>query len=264
MPITRNTTLEKLRRGELAIGLSVRITRSGSIAHIAKAGDHDWLFIDMEHNALSMETAVDICVAALDTGVTPIVRVPGHEHWHASRVLDGGAMGIVVPHVNDAEQARRAVNACKFPPVGHRSVMGGYAQLGFEAVPISEATRLMNENTLLAVMIETPEAVENVDAIAAVDGVDVVYVGSNDLLAEMGMHGQFASPELEEIGKKVVAACQASGKIPGIGGVRDPELCAKFLRMGSRFLTTQTDLAFLIGAAKARAEELRAIAVEAG
>lgn len=262
MPIVRNHALEKLRRGELALGMGIRLARTGDIARIAKACDHDWLFIDMEHTAMSIGTAIEISIAALDSGVTPIVRVPGHEHFHASRVLDGGAMGIVVPHVNTADQARTAVSNCKFPPVGHRSVMGGYAQLGFESVPIGEATRIMNENTLLAVMIETPEGVENVEEIARVPGIDVIHVGSNDLLAEMGLHGRFDHPELEKIAGRVIAACKANGKIPGIGGIRDPELCAKYVRMGSRFLTTHTDLAFLIAAATARARRMREIPLE--
>ena len=93
MTIARNTTKDKLRDGKLALGLSIRLIRTPEAAKIAKATDHDFLFIDMEHTGLSFESVVDMSVAALDTGITPIVRVIGHEHWQASRVLDGGGNG---------------------------------------------------------------------------------------------------------------------------------------------------------------------------
>ncbi|MEM9682901.1 MAG: aldolase/citrate lyase family protein [Pseudomonadota bacterium] len=254
---TRNAVLDKLRAGEVVLGLSVRMVRSGEIAKIAKACGHDWLFIDMEHAPLTLEKAVEISVAAIDTGITPIVRVPGHEAFHISRVLDGGAMGIVVPHVNTAEEARRAVDACRFAPLGHRSAMGGYVQLGFDSVPIREAAAFMNDNTLLSVMIETPEAVENVEEIAAVDGIDVIYIGSNDLLMEMGLPGQFEHEALHAAAQRIIDASLANGKFPGIGGIRGAEMAEKFVRMGSRFLTTHSDLAFMMEAATARAQLLR-------
>jgi 2-keto-3-deoxy-L-rhamnonate aldolase RhmA len=249
---TTNTVLEKLRAGEVVLGLSVRMVRSGEIAKIAKACDHDWVFIDIE-----------ISIAALDSGVTPIVRVPGHEAFHISRVLDGGAMGVVVPHVNTAAEAKHAVDACRYPPVGHRSVMGGYAQLGYEGVPIKEAAEFMNANTLLAVMIETPEAVENVEEIAAVDGIDIIYIGSNDLLAEMGMPGQFESAELENAARRVIGAALSNGKFAGVGGIRGAEMAKKYVGLGSQFLTTHSDLAFMMEAASARAKLLREAAAKA-
>lgn len=263
MDRTRNAVLDKLRAGEVVLGLSVRMVRSGEIAKIAKACGHDWIFIDMEHSPLTLEKAVEISVAALDTGITPIVRVPGHEAFHISRVLDGGAMGVVVPHVNTAEEARRSVDACRYAPLGHRSAMGGYVQLGFESLPIKEASGFMNEHTLLAVMIETPQAVENVEEIAAVPGIDVVYIGSNDLLMEMGLPGQFEHPALEKAARRIIDASLANGKFPGIGGIRGAEMAEKFVRMGSRFLTTHSDLAFMMEAATARAKLLRGAVAKA-
>ncbi len=257
MDVSRNTVLEKLRAGEVVLGLSVRMVRSGEIAKVAKACGHDWVFIDMEHAPITLEKAAEISIAALDTGITPIVRVAGHEQFHMARVLDSGAMGVVVPHVNTAEEARHAVACCRFPPVGHRSVAGGYAQLGYGSLPAKEATQTLNKNTLLAVMIETPESVENVEEIAAVDGIDVIYIGSNDLLMEMGLPGQFDGKELEKAAQRIIDASLANGKFPGIGGIRDAEMATKFVRMGSRFLTTHSDFAFLMEAASARTALLR-------
>jgi 2-keto-3-deoxy-L-rhamnonate aldolase RhmA len=177
-------------------------------------------------------------------------------------VLDGGALGIIVPHVNTADEARRAVNNCKFPPVGHRSVMGGYAQLDFESVPLGEATRIMNENTILVVMIETPEAVENVDEIAAIDGIDVVHVGTGDLVTEMGLHGQVDHPKVAEAFERVIAACRKHGRFAGMGGIRDQALAERYVGMGFRFLTTNSDLAFLLQAASARVKRMRELKLD--
>ncbi|MFT5389969.1 MAG: 2-keto-3-deoxy-L-rhamnonate aldolase RhmA [Gammaproteobacteria bacterium] len=262
MTYTRNTTKDKLRQGKLALGLSIRLIRTPDAAKIAKATDHDFLFIDMEHTGLSFESVVDMCVAALDTGVTPMVRVIGHDHWQASRVLDCGAMGVVIPHVDTPEQARSAVDACKYPPRGHRSMAGGFPHFDFAPVPPAEAAAIHNENVLLAVMIETPLAVENADAIAAVEGVDILHVGTNDLLAQMGLHGQFDHPEVAKAYKTINDACTHHGKVAGMGGVRDLALCQRYLEMGFRFMTTNADLAFLLAAASEHTKGLRAVSLK--
>ena len=257
--ITKNTTKDKLKNGALMLGLSIRLIRTPDAAKIAKATGHDFLFIDMEHSSLSFESVVDMSVAALDTGITPIVRVIGHDHWQVSRVLDCGAMGVVVPHVDTIEQAQAAVNACLFPPLGRRSMSGGYPQLDYAALAPAAAASALNEQVLLAVMLETPTAIANADAIAAVPGVDVLHVGTNDLLAEMNLHGQFEHPSVIEAFAAVNAACQRHGKIAGLGGVRDLVLGQKYLQMGFRFMTTNADLAFLLAAAGERTRALRSL-----
>src|SRR2546430_5349295 len=122
MSTVPNHALRQLRAGKLAIGLGVAQARTVGIAQIAKTCGFDWLFIDGEHSSLDADTAAQIATASLAVGVTPVVRVAGMEHWHASRMLDNGAQGIVFPHVDSAEEARRAANACRFPPVGKRSM----------------------------------------------------------------------------------------------------------------------------------------------
>jgi 2-keto-3-deoxy-L-rhamnonate aldolase RhmA len=257
MQTYRNAVKDKLAADQLVLGLSIRIVRTPDAAKIAKATDHDFLFIDMEHSALSFESVVDMSVAALDTGITPIVRVIGHDHWHCSRVLDCGAMGVVVPHIDNAAQAKRAVDACKYPPIGHRSMSAGFPHFDYKTVAPADAARMHNENILVAVMVETEEAINNVDEIAATEGVDVVHVGTNDLLAEIGLAGQFDHPRVAQMYEKVIAACKRHGKHAGLGGVRDPQLCKRYLKMGFRFMTTNSDLAFLLAGAGQRAAELR-------
>jgi len=169
-------------------------------------------------------------------------------------------MGVVIPHVDNVQQAQAAVDACKYPPIGHRSMSGGFPHFDFAAVPPAEAARIHNENVLLAVMLETPEAIANAEAIAAVDGIDVLHIGTNDLLAEMNLHGQFDHPELASAYERVITACIRRGKAAGLGGVRDLALCEQYLAMGFRFMTTNADLAFLLSAASERTRALRGAA----
>ena len=259
MVAVRNAAKERLEAGELALGMGVRMSRTVDIAKAMKTCGYDWLFIDMEHSSLSLDTAAQICVAAQSAGVTPIVRVPGFEHHHASRVLDGGAQGIVVPHVDTPDTAARIVRQCRFPPLGRRSVVGGLAQLDFESYSVAEATEAVNASTLVIVMIETPEAVENVDAIAAVEGVDGLLVGTNDLCMEMGMPGRVGDPAVMEAQAKVIAACRRHGPFPGLGGVYEPSLMERYIEMGMRLILCGNDLSMLMAGASARSKQLRGL-----
>ncbi len=261
MDIVPNHTKRRLASGGIALGMGMRQARTVDIATIAKTCDFDWLFIDMEHGSLDVETAAQIAFASLAAGITPIVRVPGHEHYHASRLLDAGAQGIVAPHVDTPEEAQRIARACRYPPLGHRSVAGAQPQLGFRSVPVGEATRLVNEETLVVVMLETPKAIANADAIAAVQGVDVVLIGTNDLCAEMGIPGKFTEPGVEDAYQKVIAACRKHGKFPGMGGVYEPKLMEKYIGFGMRFILSGSDLSFMMAGARERAGFLRSVKI---
>lgn len=257
MTAIHNPARERLEAGELALGIGLRQARTVDIAKAMKSCGFDWLFIDMEHNAMDVDVACQISVAAQDAGVTPIVRVPGFQHFHATRVLDGGAMGIVVPHVDDAETARRMVDNCRYPPVGHRSVTGTLPQIDFQSLPVGEATRLINETTLLVIMLETPQAIDNVEEIAAVPGIDVLLIGTNDLCMEMGIPGQVDDPRIAEIYQRVIAACRANGLYAGLGGVYEPNLMQRYIALGMQFVLVGSDLSLLMAAARERVQRLR-------
>ncbi len=264
MPAYPNHAKRRLQDGRLSLGIGLRQARTVDIATISQACGFDWLFIDMEHNSMGVDTAAQISMAALQAGVTPLVRVPGHESFHASRLLDAGAMGIVVPHVDTPEQAARVVAQCRFPPAGRRSVPGMLPQVGFEALPVAQLIREINEATLVVVMLETPEAIENADAIAAVAGIDVLLVGANDLAAEMGIPGEFAHARMEAAFRDVIAACRRHGKYPGMGGIYEHGLMARYIELGARFILSGSDLSFMIAGAKARTSYLHALPLDQG
>lgn len=257
MAVTENATLARLKSGRLALGLIVKLHTGIEMAKIAKACDHDFLFVDMQHGAMSIESTIALCHASLDTGVTPLVRVPRTDASLATRVLDNGAMGIIVPDVETAEHAREIVRTCRFPPHGRRSVGAGYPQLGYGTYTTTDATHLLNAQTMLVAMIESGRGIENAKEIAAVPGIDVVHIGSNDLLTEMGISGEIGKPKHFELAQRVLDACKAHGKTFGIGGVRTPELQSRFIAMGARMITTNSDLAFLMSALADRARVMR-------
>src|SRR4029077_6605587 len=150
-------------------------------------------------------------------------------------------MGIVFPHVDTAEHARQLVSNCKYPPMGHRSLGGPVAQLGFRPYPRAESREAVNRETLLVMMLETPAAIDNAAAIAAVPGVDVLLIGTNDLTLEMGIAGRYDDARVVRAYETVIAACKQHGKYPGMGGIYDHPSMEKYVRMGARFVLGGSD-----------------------
>jgi 4-hydroxy-2-oxoheptanedioate aldolase len=259
--VLRNHVKEKLLRDEVVASMTVRLVRGVEIARIAKTAGFDSLYVDMEHSSFSLETTSQICIAALEVGVTPLVRVPGIAA--VSRVLDGGALGVIAPHVRSAAEAREYVKAAKFPPLGDRSAAGPLPHLQYRSFPAAEADAALNAATTLIVQFESDEALARADDIAAVDGVDMVMIGTNDLLADWGIPGQFEHPRVREAYAKTIAACRKHGKHVGVGGLATrPGLAAEFVRMGARYVSTGTDLGFLLAACTAKAKEVQEITLD--
>jgi 4-hydroxy-2-oxoheptanedioate aldolase len=253
----RNPARERLEKGELALGVGLRAVRTVDIAKMMKTCGYDWIFIDLEHGPFSIETATSLCVAALDTGISPIVRVPFMQHAMATRVLDGGALGIVMPHVDTADEARAVVDHLKYPPQGHRSLAGGQAIADFRPVRTGEFAAAANRALLTVVMLETPAAIENAAAIAAVPGVDALLIGTNDLAAEMGIPGEFGHARIVAACESVIAACRGANKWAGIGGVYTGDLLGRYVGMGVKLVLAGGDSGFLMEAAGARAALVR-------
>jgi 2-keto-3-deoxy-L-rhamnonate aldolase RhmA len=259
MPVLGSETLAKIRSGSLTLGFGVHNLRGSVVPLLAKAAGYDWLFIDSEHGTISTQEITQICLAALPTGVAPIVRICAGALDEGTRALDNGALGIVVPHVDTVEQARSLVDAFRFQPMGHRSTGGPPAQFGYRPPAAAEAQKMLNAELLVIPMIETPEAVENADKIAAIDGIDALLIGTNDLSLEMGIPGQVGHERVQAAYQKVADACLRYKKVLGMGGVYDQELASRYIGMGARMVLAGSDHSLLLDAATRRAEFLRGV-----
>lgn len=253
-----NPALERMRAGDVALGMLVRLGRSGDIARIARSTGHDFIFIDMQHAIFSLETVGHIAQAAFGCGVTPIVRVPSVDDPSLGVLLDSGVTGIVVPDVNTVEDAQKAVAKARFAPLGKRSVSSLYPMFDFRAVAPAASMAALNAGTLLVAMIETVEGLDNIEAIAGVDGIDVLHMGCSDLLADMGLPGAFGHPDIVAAISRLISVARAHGKFAGLGGDRDIDRQAEFIRQGIQFVTTQSDVGFLMAEAARRTHVLRA------
>ena len=248
--MTENILRRKLMAGEAAIGVGVRFCPSAEMAALMADCGYDWLFIDFEHSTFSVDTAVQMSLAALTAGITPLVRIPEGEISMGTRALDGGAWGLVLPHVNTADQARALVKHFKYPPLGERSSGPPIPQLGFQSP--AKASDAFNAEMLLVAMIETPEAVENAESIAAVDGIDVLFIGTNDLTLTMGLKGDLLNPRVTAAYEKIIAACRKHNKIPGAGGIYDDAVIRRNIAMGMRFILAGGDYLYMVAGARAR------------
>ncbi len=259
--IGTNLAKQKLVRNEMVLCFGVNQTRTANIAMMAASCGFDALYIDLEHNPTSLETAAMICVAAVGLGITPLARVSSHDAHDCARILDCGAQGIMVPHVNTAAEARAVVEACRFAPIGHRSAAGTVPSLGYAPLKQPEICRLLNQETLLMAMIETPEAVANADAIASVDGIDTLHIGSTDLSTEMGIPGDYRNERMRAAYETVAAAAKKHGKSMGVGGVRqDVEFQSWLLKLGVRYLTSGSDTLYILSGGRADVKQIRDVA----
>jgi 2-keto-3-deoxy-L-rhamnonate aldolase RhmA len=259
MPVLPNLAKRRLGEGRLVLGLGLRQARTVDIGMIAKSCGFDFLFIECEHSAMELSTAAEISVAALGQGVTPLVRVVGKEPFHSTRVLDNGAQGVIVPHVETADEARAIVDSLKYPPLGHRSIARASPLVAFESVPLDAFMRDANEEIFITAMLESPGAIERADEIAAVDGIDALMIGTNDLCAEMGIHGQFGHERVATAYETMTRACRAHGKHAGMAGVREDALMERYIGMGARFVLAAMDLAMMMEACRARTKSLRGL-----
>ena len=244
-----NELLELMRAGHTALGLTVRLTRSGEIVRIARASGHHFVRIDLQHALIDAETVGHIAQAAVGSGIPLVVRARSVDDPEVPALLDAGVAGIVFPEVETEEQAARCVEVARFPPLGRRSYGGGYPRFDYRPVPAAEAMAALDP--LVVCMVESPSALERADAIAAVPGVDVIHLGLSDFLAAMGRPGQVDDPAADDAIGRVVAATTAHGRFAGCGGSPTIAHQRTAIARGMRFLTTRNDINFLLDGATA-------------
>ena len=240
-----STVLERLARGEPLLSLGVRNARTAEIVRIARSAGFGIVWIDLEHSSISIDCAVQISATAADLGMEAWVRVPEREYGVIGRLLDGGVTGIVAPRVETAEEAQHIVNAARFPPRGYRSQIALLPQVGYRRVPEAELMAAADRATTIHILLETAKGIENAGAIAAIDGVDILHVGMNDLSVDLGHVGNLRHPDVLLACKRVIGAAHGHGKLAVAGGSSDPELCLELLNFGAApiiFAAIDTDV----------------------
>ncbi len=254
----QNAVKAKLARNEVALSMIVRLVRGIEIASLARTAGVDSIYVDLEHNSFSIDTTSQICMACLATGIAPFVRVPGIDPHLIARVLDGGALGIIVPGVESKADAMAIVQAAKYPPLGGRSYASAQPHFQFRSFPAKDAIELLNNAMTVVAMIELAAAVEAAADIASVNGIDILFIGSNDLSNAFGIPGQLDHPRVRDAFARTWDACRKHGKNLGVGGLGSkPDFTKELVAMGARYISIGSDLTFLLNGATDKVKQYR-------
>ena len=252
-----NALKERLKAGETAIGTMVQEVTSPAIAQIMHSVGFDFFMIDGEHSPFNPETVNGIVRVGRLLDMSPLVRVRALDYSLIAGYLDSGAMGIMLPRVESPEDAEGLLSYMKYPPVGVRGLSSDAPHSEYQFGPLGEFIEAQNNETLAIVQIERRAAIENLEAIVSVPGVDVALVGPEDLSLSLGVPGQTSHPSVEAAIQRVVDVSTAHGVVPGIhlGSV---EALAGWHKKGMRMLMYNSDLGFIMETGEAGLTTLRA------
>ncbi len=232
----RAPLFEQLASGTPVFALGIRNARSTEIVRMAKTAGYGVVWIDLEHSTLTVDAAAAIASSAWDLGLEAWIRIPEGDLGVVGRLLDGGASGIIAPHVETAEQAQAIVRAARFPPRGSRSRIGLLPQTAYRRLPASELMQQADLATSVHILLESRAGVQNAASIVAVDGVDMLHVGMNDLSTDLGHTGAPDHPEVLAACHHVIAAARERGKSAVIGGVPSVGVLTELVRAGAASL----------------------------
>ncbi len=250
-----NKLKEKLRKGEVTYGSWFSIFHEGAAEAIAGSG-LDWVLLDTEHRAVNPETVGRMVKAMGSNGAASLIRVAWNNVWLIKQALDTGAYGVVVPWVRSPEEAARAVAYTRYMPEGLRGCMPSVAAKVW-GITSKEYLEKANENIFVCVQIENWEAVETIDEIVKVPGLDAVMVGPGDLSASLGVRGESWHPKVLEAMEKVLDACKGSPVAPGIAFGRDLEHTRELAEKGFKFIGAGGDSGFMVQGVKNTLEALK-------
>jgi len=228
-----------------------------STAEALGCAGFDFLVVDMEHVPIDVGAMIEILRTVAGTPAQAIVRPPWNDMVMVKRAMDAGATSLLFPFVQNAEEARRAVAATRYPPEGVRGVAGTHRGSRFGAV--ANYLKRANEEVCVIVQIETPAALERLEEIAAVPGVDSIFVGPGDLSASMGHIGDIGNPDVQAKLAGAAASCRKLGKPCGIVGPT-PEMVAKFVEYGYSWVAIASDMSMMVGRAQEYLSKVRGIA----
>ena len=236
-----NHVKRTLAAGGVVLGTSVFEFSSTGIGRIAAGAGAEFIFFDMEHTGWSLETIRTLIATTRAVDAVPIVRPPANQYHLIAGLLDVGAMGVMVPMVETEEQARAIVESAKYPPLGRRGAAFGFAHDDYRSGDVAEKIRGANEEVLLIALVETALGIENVEAITAVEGIDVLWIGHFDLTNSLGIPAQFEHPNFTNAVDRVLKACRRQGKATGMMA-SDAGHARALLDMGFRCIAYSGDI----------------------
>jgi 2-keto-3-deoxy-L-rhamnonate aldolase RhmA len=245
-----NPVRRRLATGEPVFAITITIPSAEIAAQAAQLG-FDFLWVEMEHSPITLETLRTMVLATKGAPAAVIARVPVNELWTAKRVLDAGAHGVIFPFTSTPELARQAVDACRYPPVGRRGSGPGLASLTWPETT-SETTSYHDSadaNVFVIAIVEEARAVEKIDEIAATPGLDALFIGTSDLSFSLGLRGRQNAPLLSEAIAKIVDAAQRH-KVPLGRPASTPAQVAEWRKQGFAFFQLTTELGFLRAGAR--------------
>src|SRR5437660_8340059 len=244
-PVLKNPVKEKLEKGESVCGVVITLNNVEVAAQAATLG-FDFLWLEMEHAPLSLETVRNIVLATRGLPAVPFARPPVNELWTVKRLLDIGVLGVIFPFTRTPELARQAVAACRYPPMGLRGSGADLAQFRWAAP--EGYHDFADENVLVIAVVEDTTALSHIDEIAGTPGIDVLFIGTSDLSFSLGLRGKQDHPRLEKAVATIVAAGKKHGKVLG-RPAWSPEQVKRFEAQGFRFFMTSTDVSFMAAGA---------------
>jgi 2-keto-3-deoxy-L-rhamnonate aldolase RhmA len=252
----KNRTKQLLRDGKAVVGTMLTENATPETARMMGAAGFDFIFIDTEHGPFTFETVANVVRAAKSVGLTCLVRVTDPEYHLIARTLDAGAQGLMIPRVETRESVEKIISAAKYPPMGERGYGPRTIITDFEQMSVRDLTSEQNEDTLIVLQIEKKSAIERIEDLVAVKGVDVALIGPNDLSISLGVPGEFENPAMIDAIQKVATACEKHGIASGTH-VRDMRSLLFWKSRGMRMLTYSTDANMLLGAASDAVKEIR-------
>jgi 2-dehydro-3-deoxyglucarate aldolase/4-hydroxy-2-oxoheptanedioate aldolase len=252
-----NQTRKRLAEGGVALGSSISHLRSPELPRMFSAAGLDWIFIDSEHGCFTIETIQDLVRSSLMLPITPVVRVADFQYDLVARALDMGAEGLILPRVESAEVLAKAITWAKFPPEGVRGFGLTPPTVGYSSASFKEITTHLNRETLLIAQVESVAALDRLDELAAVEGLDSLLVGPADLSTSLGIPGEWDNPRLGAAIDRVIAACEKHQRWPAIQ-VRTTALARHWMSRGMKLIGCGNELALLWNTVKSLADDLKA------
>ncbi|HZQ08588.1 MAG TPA: aldolase/citrate lyase family protein [Anaerolineae bacterium] len=253
----RNLIKARLKRGEIIFGTMIQEMRTPAIGQLLRQSGFDFFMLDMESGAYDLETALGILQVGRFADMCPLVRVISPEYHLIARILDQGAMGIMAPRIESRAEVCRLVEAAKYPPLGKRGFASNGPHLEYELVKLPEVLQAANEDTLVIAQIELQAAVEQIDDLLSVPGVDVALIGPKDLSISLGVPGETNHPSVVAAIERVIAAGNRHGVVTGIH-VDSIEGLRAWMNKGMRMIMYGSDVSFLANASRAGLQQLRA------